>query len=145
MKRRYNSDGMETGTKYTPFPIGDYLFVIKKVTDTKNGATWKTKNGDDYVQVECEVDEGDYLGRKVWYGVTFMDDKSRPGAGMSIKFLKTIGEPYQGDFDIDSDNWVGKRFRARIKIGRNSKGDQVNEIAWLIDEDTKLSEDEIPF
>lgn len=131
---------------FTPMPPGIYGLVINKVTDTKNEIPWKTKNGDDYVQVECEVDEaGEYLGRKVWYGVTFMDDKSRPGAGMSIHLLKCIGEPWEGDFDVDTDNWIGRRFKARLKIGKDLEGKPKNEIAFVIDENIPKNDDEVPF
>lgn len=129
---------------YSPAPEGVYRLIITKVTDTKDDQPWKTKNGDDYVSVECEIDDaGEWLGKKVWHGCTFMDDKSRKGAGMALQFLKAIDEPWEGQFDIDTDNWVGKRFRAKLGIGRDMKGRPKNEIAYLVDE--TAPSDEVPF
>lgn len=146
MKRSFSSEGANMDSTFKVAPAGDYRLLISKITDTKNDMPWKTKNGDDYVQVECEIDDaGDFLGKKVWYGVTFMDDKSRPGAGMSLHFLKSIGEPYEGDFIVDTDNWVDKRFRVKLKIGKDLEGRPKNEIAYVIDESTQLPSDEVPF
>lgn len=38
-------------------------------------------------------------------------------------FLKAIGEPYKGEFDISPDNWIGKQMYANIihNKGKNSK------------------------
>src|SRR6185369_5527037 len=111
MKRSYDSTGVDLKGGFAPVPEGVYTLAIRAVADTKDGLPWKTKNGDDYVRLTCEIDDaGEYLGRKVWYGVTIMDDKTRPGAGMAIHFLKTIDEPWEGAFEIDTDQWIGKTF-----------------------------------
>lgn len=42
-------------------------------------------------------------------------------------FLKAIGEPYKGEFDIDPDRWVGKQFYATIKHnGKYANIDEYN-------------------
>ncbi len=143
MRRRYNSTGVDLdGGKYTIAPEGIYDLIIKKVTDTKDGQPWKTKNGDDYVSVECEVDSGDYMGAKVWHGVTFMDP-SKKGAGMAVQFLKAIGEPWEGDFEIDTNNWEGRTFTAKLIVGKTNQGKDRNEIAYLIT--GEKVDDEVPF
>ena len=30
-------------------------------------------------------------------------------------FLKAIGEPYKGEFEVDTDRWVGRQFYATVK------------------------------
>lgn len=143
MKRSYDSTGVSLDTNFVPAPEGVYWLRIVKTTDQKDGMPWKTRNGDDYVSVECEIDDqGDYFGKKVWHGVTIMDP-SKPGAGMAVKFLKSIGEPWEGQFDIDTDNWIDKKFRARLDVGKNNKGQPRNEIAYLVDDAAAL--DEVPF
>jgi hypothetical protein len=72
-----------------------------------------------------------------------MDDKHSKGAGMAIQFLKFIGEPWEGKFDIDTDRWINKRFKAKVRIGKDMQGRPKNEIAWLID--PNASEEEVPF
>lgn len=144
MRRSYDSTGIPAEGEYPVAPEGIYELVIVKVKDTKEGQPWKTSNGDDYVSVECEINTGEWAGKKVWHGVTFMEDKTRKGAGMALNFLKAIGEPWEGKFDINTDNWSGRIFRAKLKIGRDNQGRNRNEIAYVISED-KLESDEVPF
>jgi hypothetical protein len=142
MRRPYDSTGVSLDTNFTPAPAGVYWLKIVKVTDTKDGLPWLTKNGDDYCSVECEIDDvGEHMGKKVWHGVTIMEP-TKKGAGMAILFLKAIGEPWEGQFDIDSDNWVGKRFRAKLIVGKDQKGRPRNELAYLVSEDAG---EEVPF
>lgn len=144
MRKKYNSAGLDSDTTYPVAPAAQYWLTIKSVTDTKNGEQWKTKNGDDYVSVECEIDDaGDWLGHKIWYGVWFAEDKSRPGAGMAIHFLKCLGEPWENEFEIDTDNWIGKRFKAMLKIGKDQNNKPKNEVAYVID--ASVDADEVPF
>lgn len=157
MKREYDSTGVNMENNFTAAPEGVYNLVVVKANDMKNGMPWKTQKGDDYVSVECEIDDaGEWLGKKLWHGVTFIDPvdangkprvdaegKPRKGAGMALIFLKAIGEPYQGKFEIDTDNWAGKRFRAKLRVSKDMKGNPRNEIAYIITEDQK--EEEAPF
>jgi hypothetical protein len=144
MRRSYDSEGINV-EGYQVAPEGIYNLAITKVTDIKDGVQWKTKNGDDYVSVETQIDDaGEYLGKKIWHGVTFMNDKNSKGAGMAIQFLKFIGEPWEGMFDIDTDHWIGKRFKAKVRIGKDNQGRQRNEIAWLIDPNS-AEDDGVPF
>lgn len=144
MKRSYDSTGVPLDSGFAPVPEGIYSLIIREVADTKDGMPWKTKNGDDYVRVTCEIDDKSvYLGRKVWYGVTFIDDKTRPGAGMAINFLKNIGEPWEGAFEIDTDRWIGKTFKVKLKITRDNKNNLRNDVAYIVSEEQ--AEDEIPF
>lgn len=142
MKRAYDTTGINLGGGFEPVPEGVYTLIIREVADIKDGQPWKTKNGDDYVRVTCEIDDvGEYLGKKVWYGVTIMDDKKRPGAGMAVHFLKTIGEPWDGPVQIDTDNWIGKTFKAKLKIIKDNQGKSKNEIAFILNQD----EADVPF
>ncbi len=124
-------------------PESEFNFIITAVTDTKNGEVWKTKNGDDYVQIECQVDDQcEWTGRKLWHGVTIMDE-GKKGVFFLISFLGSIGEPNDGKFIINTDNWIGKRFKAKVKQGKDLKGREKNEIAYFISQ--KQADDEVPF
>lgn len=144
MKKRLDTTGASLKTGFAPVPEGIYQLVIREVADTKNGEPWKTKNGDDYVRVTCEIDDqGNYFGRKIWYGLTFMDDISRPGAGMSVHFLKAIGEPWDGPVDIDTDRWIGRVFKAKLKIVKDQNGEPKNEVGYVLSEEE--ASEEVPF
>ena len=149
MKRFYDATNLNNEGGFTPAPEGEYNLSIVDIHDTKEGVQRKTKNGDDYVSVECEIDDpGNWLGKKVFYGVTIMepnpDGTSRKGAGMAIHFLKSIGEPWEGKIEINTDNWVGKRFRAKLKVTKDNQGKARNEVAYIIDE-MAAPADDVPF
>lgn len=149
----YNSTGIDPEAKnFTPAPEGEYWLVVKEASDIKDMGPRITRNGDPYVMVTCEVDEGPYLGKMVWHNVTFMK-AGAPGAGMAVKFLKTIGEPWDGEIDINPAIWIGRRFRAKLKIGKDNQGRPKNEIAYLLEPEisspvaqpNSMSDDEVPF
>lgn len=103
-------------------------FIAKDGTEyPKDG---KTKNGDPMVNFLCEVvDDEEFNGERVFHTVTFLPKES-PGAGMSIHFLKTIGEAWEGKFEVDSDSWVGKRFTGYV-INEEYKGKTKNKITEI--------------
>lgn len=55
------------------------------------------------------INDTEYNGERVFHSVTFMP-KDKPGAGMAIHFLKTIGQPYEGKIKPDAQAWVGAKF-----------------------------------
>lgn len=59
------------------------------------------------------VDDEEFNGERIFHSVTFMP-KGKDGAGMAIHFLKTIGEPYEGQITPNADEWVGKRFMGYV-------------------------------
>jgi hypothetical protein len=137
----YNSDGIEI-SRFQPAPEGIYNLVIR---DTEEKIT---QHGDPMIAVECEIDDkNEWLGKRVWHNVTFLkpdkDGKPRKGAGMAIDFLKRIGEPWEGQFEVNPVNWVGKTFRAKLKIENDLKSQPRNQIAWLIDD--PVPQDGVPF
>jgi len=143
MRRSYDATGIDLEGDYAAAPEGIYKLQIMKVTDTKDGQPWKSRNGDDFVLCECEIaDAGDWLGKKVWMGITVMDPEEK-GAGIAVKFLKAIDEPHEGKFMIDSDRWVGKVFAAKLIETKDNKGRPKNEVAYLVDE--SAPESEVPF
>lgn len=145
MKRSYDSTGISMEGNYPVAPEGIYDLLIININDMKDGVQRKTKNGDDYISVESEIQNvGEYTGIKVWHGVTIMEDRTRKGAGMAIHFIKTIGQPWEGKFDIDTDQWIGKTFRAKLNVTKDNKGRPKNEIAYLVSEDED-NDSSIPF
>lgn len=133
MRMNYDAKGMDAGLTFPVAPEGIYTLLIKEVYDTaKDGKQKKTKNGDPMVSMRCEIQNVEHLGISLWHNVTFMS-KDKPGAGMLIKFLKCIGEPSEDEFEVDTDNWVGKSFEAKVRIGKDLQGSARNEIAYVME------------
>ena len=93
----FNYDATETPEdNFSPLPEGRYRLRIIKTEERK------TRNGDTYVNVTLEAENG----RKLFHNVTFIP-YGKAGYGMAIHWLKCIGEPYEGVIDIDPSKWNG--------------------------------------
>jgi hypothetical protein len=123
----YDANGVEPSEGgYLPLPAGYYDLQIYDYEEQRS------KDGDPLVVVHFEVvDHAKYNGRKVRYHNVAFLPKDKSGAGIAIHFLKTIGQPWQGKFDVSPDNWIGKRIRAEVKI-REYQGKQYNAIAGVL-------------
>src|SRR3990167_6043087 len=95
--------------EFTPLPDGMYLLkIISAVAGT-------TQHGDNKVTVDYAVAEGPHVGRRVrFHTVTFFADKENPGAGISVHYLRCISEPYEGDFEVREDRWIGRCVKAKL-------------------------------
>ena len=124
MGKHYNSEGIEMDSDFT-IPDGEYVL---EVTNTKEG---ESKNGDYQVVVDFKVCEGERKGFQVrYYYVTFFADKKAKGAGMAINFLKSIGEPWEGDFTIEPDNWKTKRVNSWLEA-QEYNGRKNMKVKWV--------------
>lgn len=139
---RHDATGVKVETDFKAAPEGIYTLVILEASTEKDGMERITKNGDRYVSVKCEIDEGEFIGNKVWTNITFLP-KDKKGAGMAVHFLKTIGEPWEGEFEVDTENWIGRRFKAKLVVAKDQKGRPKNEIAFIIGDEKET--DEVPF
>ena len=143
MSRNVNYEG-EKPTKFELLPASEYLLEITEVSESE------TKENSYYmVTVHYKVVKPDqYKGRQVKYhNITFIP-KGNPGAGRSLYFLKVIGEPYEGSFSINPQNWIGKRISAKVAI-KEYKGRENNEVKdFDVPDYTKIGPvetEEIPF
>ena len=114
MSFNYNAKGVKpwSGGSYL-IPAGRYRL---KIIDTEEG---KTKKEDPMVRVDFKVMGGEHDGKTLkFHNVTFFgrdeDGASKPGAGIAIHFLKTIGQPWEGDFQVDHMKWRGKELDANV-------------------------------
>ena len=79
------------------------------------------ENDTDIQTVKLEVVGGDEEGLSFLQRININDkEKSFYYCRM---FLKAIGEPYKGEFDIYPDNWIGRQMYANIihNKGKNGK------------------------
>ncbi len=126
-------------------PDGEYNL---KIIDAKAGTTG---NGDPKVTVDYEIADGAYKGLPISYHtITFFRDKTSKGVGIALKFLKSIGEPFEGNFSWDERNWVGKRLKAMIVMEAATQGKHIGKkfpkIAWVNPpEGGNVPAEEVPF
>lgn len=116
-------------------PKGWYSFVILDFT-TKDGSKTYPLEGETKENHYKKVDflaevttEGEFKGERVFHSVTFMP-KEKPGSGMAIHFLKTIGQPWENKFKVDSQEWVGAEFKGYV-VEDEYKGFKKNKIAQV--------------
>lgn len=122
----FNATGIDPDSKGTSKLLPKRWFNFEIVSFvSKAGDEYpkdgRTKNNDPMVNILCEVidDTEEFNRERIFYTVTFLsakkpDGKPTPGAGMSIHFLKTIGQPYEGAFKVDSSQWVGAKFMGYV-------------------------------
>lgn len=146
MPGKYNSEGVKMND-YVEIPDGEYIL---RITDATPGTT---ANGDDKVTVDYEIVGGDYNLEKIkFHTVVFFKNRESKGAGITLKFLRAIGEPYEGQFSWDERNWVGKKLKAMImqEVATQGKhaGKKFPKIQWVNPVDggpEAAAEDVVPF
>lgn len=127
-------------------PKGNYdLQIVEFVA--KSGKSYPcegtTKNGDPKVDLLVEVlNDGDFKGERLFHSVTFMA-KDKPGAGMSVHFLKTIGQPWEGKVDVNPTQWIGAKFRGYV-VEDEYQGKKGNKIKG-VEPIPEAKDDSLPF
>ena len=115
----FDSTGIDPDAKGTSKVLPKRWFDFEIVEFTaRDGKTYPlegyTKNKDPMVNILCEVvNDPEFNKERVFHTVTFLP-KDKPGAGMAIHFLKSIGQPWEGNFQVISDNWIGCRFKGYV-------------------------------
>lgn len=72
------------------------------------------------VVAKCEVVGGDEEGRTLLNRLCL--DSEWRGFFATRFFLKAIGEPYKGQFDIDTSHWPGRQFFATVVHNKSKDG-----------------------
>lgn len=102
-------------------PEAEYLLQITDV----NPVSTPSGHEENLYRVHLEIVSGEEKGTTLLHRVN--TDDSEKAFYYCRLFLKAIGEPYKGEFDIDVDNWVGKQFYATIKHnGKYANIDEYN-------------------
>lgn len=122
-----------SGGGFEPAPRGFYTI---QVANYKDGMT----QGNDrnpprpMVVLECEIAEGEYLGKKVWLTVVQIP-KGAKGHGLMVHYLHAFGLEYDGKLDFDTSEFQGRQAAAllgtkpftKLKDGRT----YTNEVNWV--------------
>ncbi len=104
VKRTYNVE--ETEPEQTSFNIPSEKEHLLQVVD------FVDQDDPDVILVKIEVVGGDENGRSLLNRCTL--DQEAKGFFFTRMFLKAIGEPYKGVFEIESDRWIGRQFYGRV-------------------------------
>lgn len=140
MRYKANTTGISEQGVFEPIPSGTYTVKITNKSDKT------TQNGDPMVNIELTIQgSGDYAGRKVWDNIVIPQEGS-PAIkilGRTKHFLHCIGEPYEGDIEIDSDAWLDKVIT--IVVGMDTyKGKKKNIVAdYFLDETEDIITDDV--
>lgn len=142
----YDSTGLDQMRTNEAIPEGSYILEIEFAEEKISS------KGDPMVVVDFKVAGGTYKGKKIRYHhVTFLGkdpttNKFKPGAGFALHFVKTIGEPWEGEFDVTPLRWVGKQLAAKVIQEKDSMGIARNKIQFVSPVEGKKIEDEaLPF
>lgn len=150
-KGTVNYEGIDEQEERQPgtslLPKGKYLFQITEKIDKTSA------KGDPMVNITLQCQEDGFERNKVWDNIVIPNPNS-PSigiAGRTKHFLHCIGEPYQGQFNWDSDNWAWKKVYANVVIKKLDSGKEINNVVgYVLDEDliNKFAEsnnDSFPF
>lgn len=140
----YNSSGINTEGGFKPIPDGDYTLRITAATPGV------TNNGDNKVTVDYEIADGDLKGETIKYHtLTFFRDKASKGASIAVKFLKAIGEPWEGDFTVDENAWIGKKVMGTVtnelQTDGKNKGKRFPKVKWVNEIPGANLPEDVPF
>lgn len=118
MSYRMNySQVAETGN-FEPLPDGVYSVEIEKYEETE------TSKGKPMIKVRYRIVSEKHKNRKLFDQIVLFGPEDK-GAGMTKHFLHIIGEPHEGEFEVNPENWIGKKLMARIVIDTKYNNNKV--------------------
>lgn len=135
MSFRYNATGVSMNN-FKLLPEGWMGFKIVEAEERES------KNGDYQVLAKCKAQDSRYADcSEVWHYVTFLP-KENKGASIPLHFLKCIGQPYEGEFTVDADKWLGKKFMGKVTVDeyQGKTNNKLKEISPWRDIDTSMEQ-----
>lgn len=141
---RYDSTGIDPNAKKYPLiPDGWFPF---RIVEAEAGTS---KSGYPMVTVKCKcLDLLQSEKGPIAHWVVFLP-KGKPGDGMNVHFRKSIKVPWEGDVEVDTNDWLGKTFMGKV-VTEEYNGNMNNKfksISPMRDGEpvAKESEEENPF
>ncbi len=127
----YNNVSEQIG--FPLIPEGEYIFEIIIVEEAK------TQNGDPMINIVLSCQDQNYFGNIVYERIIIPVDENAPAgkiAGRTKHFLHCIGEPYEGQFEWDENNWLWKKVLCSVSQNEY-KGKKKNIIKSYILQENK--------
>lgn len=118
MKRNYHTEDKEPTESNFKIPSAkEHLFQVTDVNPLKDAGGAENDN----IQiVKLEVVGGDEEGLTMINRCNL--DYNEKAFYFTTLFLKAIGEPYKGEFNIETDRWIGRQFYATVKHTTSKDG-----------------------
>lgn len=114
VKRNYQMDDNEPEEKKFDLPSEkEHLLQVVDIFTSDDEVGQKLGLDDNTVSVKLEVVGGDEEGRTLLNRCNL--EQTEKAFYFTRMFLKAIGEPYKGVFDIETDRWVARQFYATVK------------------------------
>jgi hypothetical protein len=134
----YSSTGIEPSEGFKLIPPDRYVLEIE------NAVEGVTKNGDPKVTVDYKVSDGPHKGSSIRYhNVSFLPVGAK-GAGIAVHYLKSIGEPWEGDFKVNCQHWIGKKLIGTVVQEKDLKGVMRN-VVRFVDPLEVSADSDVPF
>lgn len=125
-------DPKDNVKSFDPVPEGEYLLSISNVTPGT------TKTGRKKLDLELTIDEGEFLGRKLWNTLVFIP-KGENGHGLMVQTLKAFGLMSGEDnkVSLSYEDFKNRTARARVIIDvyEGKKSNKVKTGGWITNEE----------
>lgn len=110
MSFAYDATGLDPDQSYPLLPEGKWFPFRIFETEEK-----ESKSGNPMVVCKCRPFNvpAEYREFEVWHYVTFMPPDQK-GASLNVHFRKCIGVAWEGNVDVEADDWVGQTFMGKI-------------------------------
>lgn len=143
MGLRYDASKVMGGNYPIITQEGWYPFRIVMATEGKS------KTGNYMVTVDSVCLDARWKDYNVRHWVVFMPPEQK-GASMAIHFLKSIGEPFEGQIDVEPINWERKTFMGKVAVNeydgkKNNKFAEIGAIDKEVREGGKSIDEQDPF
>lgn len=111
MRKQTNMTNVKESGDFILVEEGEHLARIDEVQESI------TANGDDMLTIKLTMIAGISVDGWVWDNIVVSDNPNSPGykiLGRTKHFLHCIGEPYEGQIVVDTDNWKGKEVKIKV-------------------------------
>lgn len=110
MRGRANSTGVEMFGKKSLVSKGEHVAIIEEISEKI------TRNDDPMFSIKLMIIDGLEKGLWVYDNIVIpkLGSPSFVIMGRTIHFLSCIGEPFEGEFEFDSDNWLNKKVTINV-------------------------------
>lgn len=119
MKREEDMDKYDEDIGFVVLPKGEYYAEIYTAKDQRSNA------GNDMVQVSYKIlIPEEYKNARVFEYLTFTEKSM----GRVKHFLHMINEPFKGNIQIDSGNWIGKCIKLVVSVENHETYGEQNRV-----------------